>query len=320
MNTKWAFRLIVVGILTISNYSYAENISTEDIEEIITEDNNEAIFPEMEFGQEAEDDTDVNQSNTIDITLFINGNAATIYLPGDVPLQLLWIPPGNFIMGSPIDELNRSNSESPQHSVTFQKGFWMSKYELTQIQWYAIMGNDPSYFKGDNRPVEMVSWNDIRGPGGFIDKLNALYPRYGFRLPNEAEWEYAYRAGTATRFWWGDDPNHIEIDNYAWYWSNSNIGNGRETHDVGLKLPNAWGLHDMAGNVWEWCEDDWHSNYDKAPIDNSAWVDNPRGKLRLLRGGSWHLNQNYCRAASRYNYNPDVRYYSFGFRVVCTLD
>ena len=193
----------------------------------------------------------------------------------------------------------------------------MSKYEVTQAQWKAIMENNPSHFNGANRPVEKISWNDIRETNGFLEQLNATHPGYNFRLPSEAEWEYAYRAGTATRFYWGDDPNHTQIDDYAWY-SGNNTPSG--TIDAGQKLPNAWGLHDMSGNVWEWCEDEWHDNYNGAPNDGSAWVDSPRGGSRLLRGGSWSSSAGLCRAASRSNSTPDSHCNPIGFRVVLALD
>jgi len=247
-------------------------------------------------------------------------DAKTIMLPGDVPLEMVWIPPGGFMMGSPEDEQDRFDGEGPQHKVIIAEGFWMGKYEITQAQWQAIMGNNPSNFIGDNKPVEMVSWDDIRGTNGYLEQLNSIIPELNFRLPSEAEWEYAYRAGTTTRFYWGDDLDYTEIDDYTWHRDNSDTGNGRETHDVGQKLPNAWDLHDMAGNVWEWCEDDWYDYYNGAPTDGSAWVDSPRGTMRQLRGGSWGSHTAYCRAAHRNAHNPAYRSIFDGFRVVCDID
>jgi len=244
------------------------------------------------------------------------GDTQIIMLPGELPLEMVWIPPGSFLMGSPDEEQDRSEFEGPQYEVTHANGFWMGKYPITQEQWQAVMGNNPSHFNGDNRSVELVFWNDIRDSGGFLDQLNEACPGYNFRLPSEAEWEYAYRAGTTTRFYWGDDPDYTEIGDYAWYLNNSLS----YTHPVGQKLPNAWGLYDMAGNAWEWCEDDWHNNYEGAPSDGSAWVDSPRGGPRLLRGGSWSSYPSSCRAASRGYYGPARLFLLNGFRVVCDMD
>ncbi len=249
----------------------------------------------------------------------VNPTTKTIMLPGNVPLELLWIPPGSFIMGSPDDEQDSGAEEGPQHEVTITEGFWMGKYPITQEQWEVITGDNPSWsiFAGNNRPVEHVSWYDIRDTGGYLHYLNTIFPGHNFRLPSEAEWEYAYRAGTTSRFYWGDDPDYTEIDDYAWYGNNASD----RTHDVGLKLPNAWGLHDMAGNVWEWCEDDWYDHYVGAPNDGSARVDHQRSQHRLLRGGSWLVNPEACRAATRTtSSDPDDRYPTIGFRVVCTID
>ena len=248
----------------------------------------------------------------------VNVNTKTITLPGNVPLELLWIPPGTFLMGSPDDEQDSLADERPQHEVTISEGFWMGKYQITQEQWEVIMGENPSsnHFKGESRPMENVSWYDITELGGYLHYLNTIYPEYTFRLPSEAEWEYAYRAGTTTRFYWGDDPDYIEIDDYAWYGDNAS----EMTHDVGIKLPNAWGLYDMAGNVWEWCEDDWHDNYRGAPNDGSARVDHQRSQQRVLRGGTWLAHPEYCRAATRYSSNSDSIFSLIGFRIVCTVN
>ncbi len=264
--------------------------------------------PGEAFSQYSATDSELSQRSAGDLQI--------IMLPRDVPLEMLWIPPGHFMMGRYPGEQDSLDSEMPQHEVTIAEGFWIGKYEITQAQWKAVMGNNPSDFKGDNRPVEQVSWNDICSSDGYLEKLNEVNAGHKFRLPSEAEWEYAYRAGTTTRFYWGDDPDYTEINDYAWNADNSD----EKIHDVGLKLPNAWGLHDMAGNAWEWCEDYWHINYDGAPNDGSAWVDNPWDMLRLLRGGSWRGNPSRCRAANHGDFDPDGRDRSIGFRVVCATD
>jgi formylglycine-generating enzyme required for sulfatase activity len=247
-----------------------------------------------------------------------SGTTETVMLPGSVPLTMVWIPGGTFQMGRYAGEQDSSTDQDPQHSVTLG-GFWMGKYELTQGQWKAIIGGtNPSWFQSglngvpdgtntDNRPVEGVSYNDIPA---FIIALNNATGKT-FRLPSEAEWEYACRAGTTTRFYWGDDLDYTAISNYAWYWDNS----GNQTHDVGGKTANAFGLYDMSGNVWEWCEDDWHDDYTDAPTGGQTWVDSPRGSYRVFRGGSWSNGSYYCRSAIRYGYDPTYAGSTVGFRL-----
>ncbi len=237
-----------------------------------------------------------------------SGTVEVVDLDKGVTLELVWIPKGAFLMGSPEDEQGRWDSEGPQHEVTLRRGFWLGKYPVTQAQWKAVMGNNPSNFTGDGRlPVEQVSWEYCQE---FITKLNARLEG-AFRLPSEAEWEYACRAGTQTRFYWGDDPDETIIKDYAWYYGNS----GHRTHPVGEKLPNAWGLYDMSGNVWEWCEDDWHNPYEGAPDDGSAWVDIPRGSDRVGRGGGWDYDPRICRSACRFGGTPGNRIDCLGFRL-----
>jgi len=219
-----------------------------------------------------------------------------------VDIVMCWIPAGSFMMGRQDGEQDSDDDEDPRHRVTFSQGFWMGKYELTQAQWEAVMGSNPSYYRGASLPVEQVSWNDIQT---FEERVN------GFRLPSESEWEYACRAGTSTRFYWGDDPDYSEIGRYAQYIGNSST----RTHPVGEKTANAWGLHDISGNVWEWCEDLYHDSYNGAPDDSSPWVAGG-GQYRVLRGGSWVSIVRNCRSANRYYNGPDHRYYSNGVRVV----
>ena len=237
-----------------------------------------------------------------------------IDLPGNVTLELIEIPGGTFWMGSP-DGVGY-DSERPRHQVTVAS-FYMGKYPVTQAQWQAVMGNNPSNWKDPNRPVERVSWNDCQA---FLKKLNATHPvetrgraSLQFRLPTEAEWEYACRAGTETAYAFGDDPALLGC--YAWFSENSSS----ETHPVGQKLPNAFGIYDMHGNVWECCADTWHENYTGAPTDGSAYGSLDDGKAKLLRGGSWFGNQNYCRSACRSRNAPDDQCNNRGCRVVAVL-
>ncbi len=223
---------------------------------------------------------------------------------GAKKLELLWIPPGTYPMGSPDNEIGRETDEV-KHTVTLTRGFYMGKYEVTQAQWQAILNTTPSEFKGPNRPVEKISWIEANQ---FIDALNAK-GLGKFRLPTEAEWEHACRAGTTTRYYWGDDPNYSLIGNYAWYDLNSDLA----THDVGGKLANPWGLYDMMGNVSEWCLDYY------APYDTINLV-NPTGPVsgtdRVIRGGTWYSLKETCRSAKRGSLPNYMRNKYLGFRLV----
>ena len=222
--------------------------------------------------------------------------------------------------------------EKPVHQVTISYSFYMGKYEVTQAQWQAVMGKNPSNFKdcGGNCPVEYVSWNDAQD---FIKKLNETNDGFKYRLPSEAEWEYACRAGTTGEYA-GD------LDAMAWYANNSGRArldaeeimrtdlqnyskriteNGGQTHAVGTKLPNGFGLFDMHGNVWEWCQDWLRDSYNGAPSDGSAWVDGGEQKYRVLRGGSWNYLATFLRSAHRTFLTPAFRNDFVGFRVVAIV-
>ncbi|MBC7910299.1 MAG: formylglycine-generating enzyme family protein [Pyrinomonadaceae bacterium] len=214
-------------------------------------------------------------------------------------VEMVWIAPGSFEMGSNSGEAD----EKPVHRVTISKGFYMGKYEVTQKQWQAVMGANPSNFTGENLPVEKVSWYDAQD---FINKLNEMNDGYKYRLPTEAEWEYAARAGTT-----GDYAG--DLDEMAWYSDNS----GKKTHPVGQKQANGWGLYDMHGNVFEWCEDYWHDRYQGAPTDSSAWLSGGESRYRVLRGGSWDTDASYCRSARRSGFSiPENHLIIAGFRLV----
>jgi formylglycine-generating enzyme required for sulfatase activity len=178
--------------------------------------------------------------------------------------------------------------------------------EITQAHWKLVMNGNPSYFSGDNLPVENVSWNQCQQ---FITQLNQMDPGKGYRLPTEAEWEYACRTGTSTRFFNGD--GDLDLKKVGWFWGNSDS----RTHPVGTKEPDVRGLYDMHGNVSEWCEDWFHDSYDGAPIDGSAWVSG-YSTSRILRGGSWGDNADDCRSASRNRAGPDDSSSNIGFRLV----
>jgi len=294
---------------------------------------------------------------------FVKQQSVKIILPTDVfevsipglpegarPLRMVRIPSGRFQMGSPDTERGRKPDEGPVHSVTIAYDFYMGETEITQAQWQAVMGSkratrwvyeyarldrqdcDASYGVGPDFPVNDVSWNEIKKANGFLAKLNAL-GQGTFRLPSEAEWEYACRAGTTTRFYFGDSlscgDNNEDCaadalpgnrSDYMWYFYNDckpNYG----PKPVGTKLPNAFGLYDMHGNVWEWCQDFWHANYVGAPSDGSPWYDSVGSNgCSVVRGGDWGSDWDFgawaCRSAVRNWDYPGCGGYSVGLRVV----
>jgi sulfatase modifying factor 1 len=233
-----------------------------------------------------------------------------VRLNDGVEMSFAFIPPGSFLMGSPEDEPQRSDDET-EHRVTLTQGFWLGVHQVTQVQWKAVMGGNPSRFKGDNRPVEMVSWDDCQE---FVKKLGKR-----FRLPTEAEWEYACRAGTTTPFHFGET---ISTDQ-ANYNGNYTYGRGKKgvfrekTTSVGSFPANPWGLFDVHGNVWEWCQD-WFGDYPTE--DKKDPVGSNTGTARVLRGGSWNGAPGYCRSAYRYRGGPGHRRGLYGCRVLLCLD
>ncbi|MDX2098077.1 MAG: formylglycine-generating enzyme family protein [Leptolyngbyaceae cyanobacterium bins.59] len=276
------------------------------------------------------------------------GQYFTEMLDESTRLDMMLIPGGSFLMGQTDEEkaeLIRQVGEEkyqeynyadefPRHPVTVQP-FFLGKYAITQAQWRVVatysaveqeLDPDPSNFKGDNRPVEQVSWEDATE---FCQRLSQKTGRT-YRLPSEAEWEYACRAGTTTPFHFGETLSD-ELANYAAQDREINgtlyqgtYGRGiageyrQETTDVGSFPANPFGLYDMHGNVWEWCEDDYHDSYKGAPEDGSAWVDSDRSSTsRVLRGGSWCINPRNCRSALRVSFARDVRGNDIGFRVCC---
>jgi len=268
-----------------------------------------------------------------------------IDLPGGVKMEFVLIPAGEFVMGSSDAERqvalaeekdgwakDRIPTEGPQHKVKISHPFYLGKYEVTQAQWQAVMGSNPSQFQGPMNPVEKVSWDDVQQ---FVAKLNDLVGRvsnpspkggakagagtgykpvlhgetaYKAVLPTEAEWEYACRAGTTTAFCFGDNP--AMLAQYGWFGGNA----GGKTHPVGQAQPNAWGLYDMHGNVWEWCSDWYGGDYyaKSPPVDPTG---PPTGSLRVLRGGSWNYPPRHCRAAFRHSGGPGHRGSHLGCRL-----
>ncbi|MDR3212512.1 MAG: formylglycine-generating enzyme family protein [Azoarcus sp.] len=244
-------------------------------------------------------------------------------------MAFVYVPAGSFPMGCGESDDGCLYDEKPRHLVTIGQPFYLGQYEVTQTQWEAVMGTRPSAFKGDDLPVENVSWNDAQE---FIRRLNALENTDKYRLPTEAEWEYAARAGTMTKF--SFDAAHA--GEYAWYWDNA----GGAPHPVGQKLPNPLGLHDMHGNVWEWVQD-WYGEDGYARLlalspgnplrgttsllkDEKGFSMNPsgppEGTFRVLRGGGWSNDLRYLRSAHRHGYPPGVRRPNVGFRVALSAD
>ena len=225
-------------------------------------------------------------------------------LPTGATFDMLLVEGGEFSMGGTDEDAIKH--EKPDHRVTLSS-FYLGKYPVTQSVWTAVRESNPSHFKGDQRPVENVNWKDAQE---FIGKLNDLTGK-PYRLPSEAEWEYAARGSVLLKgegyLYAGSD----KLKQVGWYNDNS----GSETHEVGLKYPNELGLYDLCGNVWEWCQDQWHENYESAPDDGSAWEDRDEGPFRVIRGGSWFSYSRNCRVASRRNREPAYRNYFLGFRL-----
>jgi formylglycine-generating enzyme required for sulfatase activity len=228
-------------------------------------------------------------------------------LGNGVTMKLVLIPAGKFTMGSPDSEQGRRDSEGPQHEVIITKPFYMGATEVTQAQYEAVMGKNPSEFKGATNPVENVSWNDA---AEFCKKLSEK-TRQAVRLPTEAEREYACRAGSKTRFSFGDSDS--DLGDYAWVAGNS----GGKAHLVGQKKPNAWGLYDMHGNVTEWCAD-WHGSYSSGPSTDPQGAGS--GRFRVARGGSWYLEDpgNFRCADRNRDLAPTYRNSHLGFRCAMT--
>ena len=234
-------------------------------------------------------------------------------LGNGVELEMVEIPAGTFYMGSPENKAGRYDRESPQHQVNVPS-FFVGKYPLTQAQYQAIMGNNPAYFKGNNRPVECVSWNNAVN---FCQNLSQKTGK-NYKLPSEAQWEYACRAGTKTPFYFGESIT-LDLVNYDGNYAYAAAPKGqyrKQATDVGTFPPNAFGLYDMHGNVCEWCEDDWQENYINASINGSALIS--LSNIKLLRGGSWTYNPENCRSAYRNHNYLDNYHNNIGFRVVCS--
>jgi formylglycine-generating enzyme required for sulfatase activity len=244
------------------------------------------------------------------------GDFATFDLPGGTTIEMVWIEPGTFMMGSLLSERDQDSDEGPQHQVTIRRGFWLGKYELTQAQWESVMGTRPwmeqafSFMVGEglNHPAVYISWADL---GVFVGELNEAEGREIYRLPTEAEWEYACRAGTTTKWSFGDDVS--QLVEYAWYYNNAFDMGEMYAHAVGTKLPNPWGLYDMHGNVWEWCQD-WKGSYLSGSQVDPVGLSS--GSARVVRSGGFYYYDLYLRSANRNRHSPGKRDYFIGARLV----
>ncbi|MEM9264683.1 MAG: formylglycine-generating enzyme family protein [Cyanobacteria bacterium P01_F01_bin.13] len=286
----------------------------------------------MAMGQENDDELVVQYRDRLAQFFTENGLELTTE---KTALEMVFISVGEFMMGSPENELEHRKNESPQHQVTIAQPFFMGKYSVTQAQWKAVattlpkinqdLEPEPSRFSNDNHPVERVSWHDAIE---FCARLRQHTER-PYRLPTEAEWEYACRANTNTPFHFGPTltttlANYRGTDwttgdnHYSGTYNSGPPGTFQEqTTPVGsFDVANAFGFYDMHGNVWEWCQDVWHPNYNGAPTDGSAWTTGD-DTYRVLRGGSWINGPADCRSARRMNSTPDARVNYYGFRVVC---
>ena len=223
-----------------------------------------------------------------------------------IGMEFILIPAGSFTMGTSRNFKNAEVDQLPRHKVTITEPFYLGKYEVTQEQWVAVMGTNPSHFKGARRPVENVSWYDVKQ---FIKKLNEMEKTEKYRLPTEAEWEYAARAGGKRSYCFGD--NLGDLDLCMWFYTNSNA----KTHDVGELKPSIWGFYDMHGNVWEWCSD-WYGfdYYSKSPEKDPQGPGG--GTLKIERGGGWDSLPYACRSAYRNGLFPHQKNSALGFRVV----
>jgi formylglycine-generating enzyme required for sulfatase activity len=296
--------------ITLNELDVVSDSPEVNVDEVETKES-KSDLPGEEFSFEV---VTVNTSGRIVKTKTKTNRQQVFELDDEVELEMVYIPAGTFMMGAPEYEQASEDNEKPLHEVTLES-FWIAKYPITQAQYQVVIGNNPSNFNFDDScPVESVSWNDAVD---FCQKLSTKL-KETFQLPSEAQWEYACRAGTKTPFYFGK----TITGNLANYSANSTYlnelsGNRRgRTTPVGTFSPNAFGLYDMHGNVWECCEDDWHDNYEGAPTDGSAWLSN-NSSNKVIRGGSWSYNPNICRSAYRYNYSRENRFDFIGFRVVC---
>ena len=260
-------------------------------------------YPQYAITQNVPNQSLDSQQSTPQTHLTVSDNTISIPVKDGISIDMVRVEAGTFTMGATAQMKNPDEDEKPTHHVTLTNDYYIGKYEVTQTLWQAVMGSNPSNFKGDNLPVEMVSWADCQD---FLSKLNRITGKT-FRLPSESEWEYAARGGNKSRGYQYSGSNNLF--DVAWYGDNS----GSKTHVVGIKQPNELGIYDMSGNVWEWCQD-WKGSYSSSSQVNPTGANS--GYYRVSRGGSWGFNAWYCRSSYRRSIAPDCRSSLLGLRLV----
>ena len=261
-------------------------------------------YPQYAITQNVTNQSLDSQQSTPQTHPTVSDNTISIPVKDGISIDMVRVEAGTFNMGATAEmKKPRDDDEKPTHRVTLTNDYYMGKYEVTQALWQAVMDNNPSYFKGDNLPVEQVSWDDCQD---FLSRLNRITGKT-FRLPTEAEWEYAARGGKKCRGYQYSGSNNLS--DVAWYSDNS----GSKTHAVGIKQPNELGIYDMSGNVWEWCQN-WYGAYSSPSQVNPTGANS--GSCRVCRGGCWGSSARNCRSSCRYYDTPDNRYYALGLRLV----
>nr|WP_321419432.1 formylglycine-generating enzyme family protein [uncultured Methanomethylovorans sp.] len=300
----WMFSPLLGANSTGQNIIVSQNTKVVDSPLDATETNNVSIDNTASTNMQFNPPLDATETDNVSIdnnTASTNTQLNLETYTNSIGMEFVLIPSGEFEMGY----------GSSVHEVTIGQAYYLGKYEVTQAQWVAIMGDNPSKFEGDSNPVEEVSWDDVQE---FVKKLNAKEGTDKYRLPSEAEWEYACKAGTTTKYSFGD--NKSKLGEYAWYSGNSGATrNSGTTYPVGQKKPNPWGLYDMHGNVFEWCQDTCHYSYNGAPTDGSAWEDGSSSD-RVLRGGSWFYDSWYCLSVGCYRGDKNSGDFDLGFRLL----
>lgn len=293
------------GLITDVEYSNAKNVLIEKLVDApIREESYISVTTTIQ--DSAESNSASNNTIVIAPLKMSAGEITTVDLGSDVSIDLVWIPPGSFTMGSNSNEVDRDSCEGPTHNVTFDRGFWLGKTEVTQKQYKHLMGTDYSYFQteGLDGPVDRVTWNDAMS---FCEKLQTMlgdsFENGTVMLPTEAEWEYGCRAGTTSAF-------SGDIDDIAWHKDNSD----KQSHVCATKAPNTWGLYDIHGNLWEWCLDTYQRDYTGAPTNGQAWSIG-MNQLAVIRGGAWRVAPSRCRSATRNYFAKDYSNNYIGFRV-----